>query len=379
MNQTVKTVSEKDFCPVNFKSNDNKPVQTKTKPMENDTFEKMAEEQHKAIKKNEKTRKFSIANSLLITGAFLATVGITAWQAFHGKLNKPKIEWQKLGDNIPNANDACVNPQVKNIINKMKALKTKSSELLNWAGKNKKSAQMITLYGPPGTGKTLSAKIIAKELGAEYTEVQFSQLSSIYVGETAVKITKMFESFKKEALKNPNKNYVVNFNEIDSLINNVEMLGGNNAHLGQNRTAFLNGLDLVKDVPNLIITGTTNINPKSAKLDSATLSRFGQVIEIGLPSKEELIACLKYQLKDIEAAQDLLKNKKELEKIAKMIFDKKGSQRDVNKIVEGATDNFLENLTDKSQKFTADYLEKEINNKKFWASSIHGDVLRKAG
>ena len=74
----------------------------------------------------------------------------------------------------------------------------------------------------------------------------FSDISSAYIGESAVNISKKFKEFAKLAQKNPNKKYVVAFNEIDSLINNIDKLGANNQHLGQNRTAFLNGLDFIR-------------------------------------------------------------------------------------------------------------------------------------
>ena len=70
-------------------------------------------------------------------------------------------------------------------------------------------------------------------MGAEYGEVQFSELSSAYIGETAVNITNKFKELAELAKKNPDKQYVVAFNEIDSLINNVDKLGSNNLHLGQ--------------------------------------------------------------------------------------------------------------------------------------------------
>ena len=118
---------------------------------------------------------------------------------------------------------------------------------------------------------------------------------------------KKFKEIAKIAKKNPDKQYVVAFNEIDSLINNVNKLGSNNMHLGQNRTSFLNGLDSIKDIHNLTIVGTTNINPKTANLDAATLSRLGNIFEIEKPISKEIKSALKFHLNKSEAAKDLIK------------------------------------------------------------------------
>ena len=146
-------------------------------------------------------------------------------------------------------------------------------------------------------------------------------------------------------------------------------------HLGQNRTSFLNGLDSVKDIHNLTIVGTTNINPKTANLDAATLSRLGNIFEIEKPIPKEIKSALKFHLNKSEAAKDLIKNDTELDRIADMIFAKNGAQRDVDTIVNNALSDFtvtnLEKADNKTIKFTADYLENAIKNKETWAAGIN--------
>ena len=63
----------------------------------------------------------------------------------------------------------------------------------------KRPEQCILMYGPSGTGKTFSAKMLAKELGAEYAEVQFADVSSPYIGQTSVEIQNVFKQLKKQA------------------------------------------------------------------------------------------------------------------------------------------------------------------------------------
>ena len=270
---------------------------------------------------------------------------------------------------MPALTDGSVNPKAKSFIERTVKMLKKPSNLTDYAGATT-PPRMVLFWGPTGTGKTFSAKLLAKEMGAEYGEVQFSELSSAYIGETAVNITNKFKELAELAKKNPDKQYVVAFNEIDSLINNVDKLGSNNLHLGQNRTSFLNGLDSIKDIPNLTIVGTTNVNPNSANLDPATLSRLGSIFEIQKPEVPEIVASLKYHLKKSRAASDLVKNDAELEKLAKDIYAKNGVQRDVESIVNTALSDFAVSIEDTTTKFDSSYIANVIAGKETWAAAI---------
>ncbi len=50
----------------------------------------------------------------------------------------------------------------------------------------------INLYGPPGTGKTFGAEAIASELGLDIIRVNYAEIESKYVGETAKNIRSVF-------------------------------------------------------------------------------------------------------------------------------------------------------------------------------------------
>ena len=231
----------------------------------------------------------------------------------------------------------------------------------------------MIFYGPTGTGKTFSGQLVAKELNAKYAEIQFSDLSSEYIGKTAVNISKKFAELKKLVNKNPNEQHVVVFNEMDSLLNNVNKLGSNNQHLGQNRTAFLNGLDSVKDCKNLTIIGTTNVNPKSGNVDLASLGR-AVIQEIQLPIEEEAMYAFDFQLSKYGGTEALRNNKDALRNLAKQIVDKKGSNRDIEKIVETATSDFTIDIANKpnalKEQISEHYLQKAIDAKEIWASGI---------
>lgn len=374
--QNVGVYPTKQYNKIGFKAQNNATQGADTQDVskeqdvsnEQDVYQKYVTEQQKRINKEERRKNISIGANVLLVAAFVTMAATSVYQLLKGRGKVAKTVFSKVG-NMPSLADDCVNPDMRNFIGRVTKLFSKTSELTNYAGV-KKRANMVLFHGPTGTGKTFSAKLLAKEMGAEYGEVQFSELSSAYIGVTAVNITKKFQELAKLAKKNPDKKYVVAFNEIDSLINNIDKLGSNNLHLGQNRTSFLNGLDSIKDIPNLTIVGTTNVNPHSANLDPATLSRLGEIFEIKHPSVTEIKAAFKYHLKDSQAAKDLIANDSELERIAQSVYDKKGVQRDVENIVNTTLEEFVSKIKDTSVKLTADDITNVINKKDTWAAAI---------
>ncbi len=313
----------------------------------------MMNEQKKRIKKEERKRNIGLGAQVALAAAFvtMAVTSVLQYMRIGGK-KAAKTAFSKI-ENMPALTDGSVNPKAKSFIERTVKMLKKPSNITEYAG-----------------ATTPPAKLLAKEMGAEYGEVQFSELSSAYIGETAVNITNKFKELAELAKKNPDKQYVVAFNEIDSLINNVDKLGSNNLHLGQNRTSFLNGLDSIKDIPNLTIVGTTNVDPNSANLDPATLSRLGSIFEIQKPEVPEIVASLKYHLKKSKAASDLVGNEAELEKLAKDIYAKNGVQRDVESIVNTSLSDFAASIEDTTTKFDSSYIANVIAGKETWAAAI---------
>ena len=331
-----------------------------------DTFEKEIKKQRK---KAENDRKLNHAVQIGILGTLFASLGLTAY-LYLGK-GPAKTVFKKISNKMPSLNDDCVNPKVKETIERFVNILKVPKEVAEYT----KAAppRFMIIHGPTGTGKTFSAQMVAKELDAKYAEVQFSDLSSEYVGKTAVNISKKFKEIKKIVEKNPKEQHVLVFNEMDSLLNNVNKLDSNNQHLGQNRTAFLNGLDSVKDCKNLTIIGTTNVKPESGNMDSASIGR-AVIMELGLPVKNEAASAFAFQLSRFGGTDNLRNDKEALEKFAQQIVDKKGSNRDIEKIVETATSDFTIDIGSKtnatSEQMTADYIQRAIDKKEVWASGI---------
>ena len=337
-----------------------------------DSFIKAQEAEKKKAKKQQ---NLNTGIQIGVLAALIGSVGLSAWMML-GK-GPAKTLFAPIKEKLPSLDSGCINPKGKKFIEDNVKILNLPQDYLNYTGA--KCSRMVLFFGPTGTGKTFLSKLLAKNMGAEYGEIQFSDISSEFVGKSAVNISKKFKELAKIAKKNPDKKYVVTFNEIDSLINNVEKLGANNQHLAQNRTSFLNGLDLVKDIPNLTIVGTTNINPKTANLDAATLSRLGNIFEIEKPIEKEILSSLKFHLGKSEAAKDLIKDDAALSKIASEIFQKQGAQRDIENVVSTALKDFTianaEKTNKNSIKMTSDYLENAIKNKETWAAGIDSNPV----
>ena len=339
---------------------------TKTKEVPQDQFVKDYE---KAKKQAKRDRNLNTGIQIGVLTALAASVGMMGYIYFGKGL--PKTVFTKISDKMPSLDSGCVNPKVKEAIERfVQILKTPKDVADHFKAT---PPRFMIFFGPTGTGKSFSAQLVAKELDAKYAEIQFSDLSSEYIGKTAVNITRKFKEIKKLVNKNPNQQYVITFNEMDSLLNNVNKLGANNQHLGQNRTAFLNGIDSVKDCKNLTIIGTTNVKPSSGNMDTASLGR-AVLQEITLPIKDEAAYALDFQLSKYGGTEELRKNKDALNILAEQIVGKSGSNRDIEKIVETAMSDFVVKIGTKpdakSKQITADYLQNVIDKKEVWASAI---------
>ena len=279
-----------------------------------------------------------------------------------------KIAWENIAkkENFPKLEDDCVNEKVRKFIKNIKDTAGLGDDICKRAGVDSPE-QCIIMWGPSGTGKTFSAKMLAKELGAEYSEVQFADVSSPFIGQTSVEIQGVFKQLAEKAKKEPNKKFLVAFNEIDALLVPREKCGANNLHLAENRTAFLNGLDQIKEFKNIKIVGTTNVNPDSGNLDKASLSRFGNILKIDLPNEKEIIASLKFHMaksQDVKDSKFFEDNKSKLEKFATELKNKKYAHRDIEDIAKKARTSYAIDLQDKkTDKFSLKYLEDAVETK----------------
>lgn len=358
-----------------------------------DEFIKEADSANKTeLEEVKQTQKNFLVNYMLSAIGISAIIGLlTAYFLKNHKntnniltSSNYKFESLKNDKNVPLLDDCkSINKNLKQILRRQLKLASADKKILEEAG-NPNAASRFLLSGPPGVGKTYFSKVYAKTLDAEYMEVLFSDLNSRWVGEVEGKMSQMFNSIIKEAKSNPNKKYIVTFNEIDSILLPVEHLTGENgsthfASLRRQRSTFVTYMDkLLTEVPNITIIGTTNLSPKSKNLDGALMSRFANTIEVPYPDAECIHAAIAKNMNTIKGKDAFLQNNsKKLEELSKIMEDRKYSFRNLEYIVNEAKLNYLEDrINNKNIDFKFEYLEnaqkslketdgeKEINLKK---------------
>lgn len=136
----------------------------------------------------------------------------------------------------------------------------------------------ILLYGQPGTGKTEFAYQIAKKIGANIMQMNFSEIQSKWIGETEKNIRQVFEQYdkKRKASNNP---IILLINEADGLMNRrVSVNISNDAFHNHAQTQLL---ELLEDFQGIVIA-TTNLYQN---IDEALHRRFLFRNEIRMPNQ----------------------------------------------------------------------------------------------
>lgn len=284
--------------------------------------------------------------------------------------------FESLRDNkkVPKLeNCKSINQELKQILEHHLAFAKAGKNLINESGIPQLSNRML-LCGPAGVGKSFFAKIFAKSLDAEYKEILYSDIHAQFTGEHLENFKNIFKETLSEAGHNPQKKYVIVFNELDTLLNPVQKLS-DPSHKAtyvffktDERSIFLNYLEeLQEKTPNVTIIGTTNILPRSKGLDQAALSRFQNIIEVPYPNAESIFEALKMSLEYLKDKDNFFaKNNDSLKELAQKMANRKCSFRNLEYIVNEAKNIHLrEKIKDKTCEFSIDFLRKGEQNLKF--------------
>lgn len=140
--------------------------------------------------------------------------------------------------------------------------------------KNIQPGYRALFYGPSGTGKTLTAALIGKKIGKSVYRIDLSQLVSKYIGETEKNLEKIFNAAE-------NHDWILFFDEADSLFGKRTGIGNANDRFANQETAFL--LQRIEICENIVILAT---NFKS-NLDEAFTRRFQSTIYFSMPTETE--------------------------------------------------------------------------------------------
>lgn len=132
----------------------------------------------------------------------------------------------------------------------------------------------INLYGFPGTGKSMAAHAICKQLGRKILTVDYSQIESKYVGETAKNLVAMFD-YAKES------HSVIFFDEADALLSKrvTNMSNSTDVSVNQTRSVLL---VLINDYNDLILFASNFIT----NYDPAFIRRILAHVKFDLPDED---------------------------------------------------------------------------------------------
>lgn len=134
------------------------------------------------------------------------------------------------------------------------------------------------LYGPPGTGKTLLLKAIANETDNHILRVNGPSIYSKYLGETESALRSIFEEAERFAPA------IVFIDEIDALApkRDSDESGETESRVVATLLTLMDGMNAGGKV---VIIGATN-RPNNIDPALRRPGRFGQEIEIGIPSAQ---------------------------------------------------------------------------------------------
>ena len=211
--------------------------------------------------------------------------------------------------------------KIKNFLSKKNFEKVKK-ELKK---KNFSQGAVLLFYGTPGTGKTATAYEIARLTGREVLQVDFSQVQSMWVGESEKNMKKIFDEYRL-AMKNMSSEPILLFNEADSLISRrVNVLDSIDQMSNTLQNILLEELENFEG----IFIATTNLIDN---IDPAFDRRFIYKLKFEKPDKEIRIKIWKDKLPDL--------NEDDIQKISE--YSLSGGQIDnivkkylINKILEG--------------------------------------------
>ena len=331
--------------------------------------------QRKVVEQNERMIKIAgISAILLLTAAYLPSLKILLEISNNKKHKMPALirDFKSLANDdkvITIDNCKSINKDLKSILERQINYVKAGSDVVSQTGKPQANNRLL-LYGSVGVGKSYFAKIFAKSLDAEYMEVMYSDYNSMWAGEGVENLKKVFEKILKTAEKNPDKKYVVTFNEIDAMVAPADKVADKTAgtrwvSILEERSVFLNYLEILKEkAPNVTVIGTTNISPKNNGLDRAAMSRFQNLVEVPYPDKECLYEALKMNLDKIKDKDKfILENDTQLKDLAQKMADRKFSFRNLEYIVNDARGYHLDDsVSGKKNDFKFEYLKKAEQN-----------------
>ncbi len=138
----------------------------------------------------------------------------------------------------------------------------------------------VVLHGPPGCGKTFAVGCLVEFLDWPIFHIDSNSVGSPYIHETSRKVSEVFDKAMDAAPS------VIVIDEMESYLTDRQMGQSSGLHHVEEVAEFLRRIPEATSKQVLVI-GMTN---RLEMIDSAILrrGRFDHVIEVGMPSKEEV-------------------------------------------------------------------------------------------
>ena len=164
------------------------------------------------------------------------------------------------------------------------------------------------LQGPPGCGKTYAVEKLVEYLEWPCFFIDSGSIGSPYIHETSKKIAGIFEEAIQQAPS------VLVIDEMESFLSDRNGGGAGNGHHVEEVAEFLRKIPEATQKHVLVVAMTNMISSIDAAIRRK--GRFDHIIEVGMPSKQEILAVLKNGLDKVPHDDDL-----DLEKICAILAD----------------------------------------------------------
>lgn len=155
----------------------------------------------------------------------------------------------------------------------------------------------IVLHGPPGCGKTFAVERLVEFLDWPNYTIDSNSVGSPYIHETSKKISEVFDKAIDDAPS------IIVIDEMESFLSDRRSGSSLGLHHVEEVAEFLRRIpDAIKN--KVLIIAMTNI---IEMIDPAILrrGRFDHVIEVGMPSREEVASLIDSLLNKLPQAKDL--------------------------------------------------------------------------
>ncbi|WOS38072.1 ATP-dependent zinc metalloprotease FtsH [Oligella urethralis] len=155
----------------------------------------------------------------------------------------------------------------------------------------------IVLHGPPGCGKTFAVERLVEFIDWPSYSIDSNSVGSPYIHETSKKISEVFDKAIDGAPS------VVVIDEMESFLSDRRSSSSTGLHHVEEVAEFLRRIpEAIKN--NVLIIAMTNL---IEMIDPAILrrGRFDHIIEVGMPSREEVASLVDSLLSKLPKADDL--------------------------------------------------------------------------